>query len=363
MFSKGILLEDGKVFFSLGCNGERNEMISERTFLYKNRMSQKWRHVHDSRFLKAAKMYDASKLKIQIKITTRFLSPGINYGAYIIFKICDTRKFSSKPRYVNLKYTKGSENLHAYFATWRDDKWMMTELCRFLCHKKDTHFEVLLESFSQYYCGYGPIYIEGIEFRVIDNIKNEDTDKVRQILKSNTNNEQLSPLNEVSGKKHLMLSAKEVLYDSSNTKHFHLQPSSESRFQEVIELLPRQVFRNNCKIQSQMLSQDAEYLCYLVFKLSEKCHGLHCPVKVRNLLHRNNKQAEIIYIRSPEAWNLHENNSVPEQREDGWMEVKVWKFNSSHQLKNDCIPVNLKLIAYEGTMYGLILCGLEFWPM
>ncbi|KAI3683954.1 hypothetical protein L1987_84471 [Smallanthus sonchifolius] len=48
MFCKGILLKDGKVWFSLGSNGERNEMISARKFLYKNRRSHKWRSVQES---------------------------------------------------------------------------------------------------------------------------------------------------------------------------------------------------------------------------------------------------------------------------------------------------------------------------
>lgn len=89
---------------------------------------------------------------------------------------------------------------------------------------------------------------------------------------------------------------------------------------------------------------------------------LHSTI-VRDLVRRNKKPAEIINFRSPSPWNLHENNSVPKRREDGWMEVKVWKFNSSHQLKNDCISVNLKLVAYEGTMSGLIVCGMEIRPM
>lgn len=132
----------------------------------------------------------------------------------------------------------------------------------------------------------------------------------------------------------------------------------------MIELLPQQVLRINCKIKSQMLSQDTDYACYLVFKLSEKCRGLHCPVKVRNLLHRNKKEVEIIYFRSPKPWNLHDTNQAPQQRPDGWMEVKVWKFNLNHELiKNDSFRVNLKLISYEGTLSGLILCGLEFRPL
>ncbi|MFS7990778.1 putative phloem protein [Helianthus anomalus] len=282
-------------------------------------------------------MFDISKLNIRIKITTQFLSPGVNYGAYIIFKFCDTNKVSSKPMYVNLKYKKGGEKLHAYFAKWRDEKWMMIELYRFLSPVKDIDFEVLLESFSRYHCGNGSVYVKGIEFRAVDN---------------------LLDLNEVNRKKHLMLLAMQVSYDSSNAAHFHLQPSSESRFQEVIELLSQHVFHINYKIRSYMLSQDTEYLCYLVFKLSEKCVGLHCPVIVRDLVRRNRNKAEIIYFRSPSPWNIYENNSVPEQREDGWMEVKVWKFNSN-QLIYGRMRLNLKLVTYDGTMSGLIVHGLD----
>ncbi|KAJ0600233.1 putative phloem protein [Helianthus annuus] len=134
-------------------------------------------------------------------------------------------------------------------------------------------------------------------------------------------------------------------------------------FQEVIELLPQQVLRINCKIQSHKLSEETEYFCYLVFKLSEKCRGLHCPVKVRDLPHRKNKDDLNIYFRSPDPWNLHAFNHIPEQREDGWMEVIVCQFNSNHKLQKDRIWVNLKLLSYEGNMGGLILCGLEFRPM
>ncbi|GJR17399.1 serine/threonine-protein kinase, active site protein [Tanacetum coccineum] len=285
----------------------------------------------------------------------------------------------------------GKETLHAYFATWRDEEWMIIELCRFLNHKKDTNFEVLLESFSQYYCERNGIYIEGIEFRAIPDVNNEESVKieVQQILESNTDmvqvqqlttdSEEISKrsanddegekalsLNEVNEKKHLMLSVKEVLYDSSKVKCvklFHLKRSEEPRFQEVIELLAEQVFSVKCKIQSQMLLPDTEYMCYLVFKLSEKCHGLHCPVKIRDVLHWKNKETGILYFRTPDPWNIHDNNRVPKKREDGWMEVIVWKFNSTSELRNDYIPMHLKLIAYKGTMSGLIVGGLEIRPV
>ncbi|PWA89350.1 protein kinase-like domain, Phloem protein 2-like protein [Artemisia annua] len=135
------------------------------------------------------------------------------------------------------------------------------------------------------------------------------------------------------------------------------------RFQNVMELLARQVFRIKYKIESEKLSPFTEYACYLVFKLSEKCRELHCPVKVRDLLHRKIKETKTVYFRSPAPFNQHDGNSVPNQRADGWMEVMVWKFNSKYKLANNLIPMNLKLIAYEGTMSGLTICGMDFRPM
>ncbi|KAJ9565042.1 hypothetical protein OSB04_001008 [Centaurea solstitialis] len=170
MFRKGILFQKGEVWFSLGSDGERIEVVSARMFSYKNRWSHRWRSVRESRFRKVAEMLDISNLNIQIKITIQSLSPGINYRVFLVFKFCGLSKSGAKQMYVNLKYKKGSENLHAYFATWRDDEWMTIELCRYTSHVEDTNFEVLLESFSRCYCGRRAVYIEGIEFQAIDDV-------------------------------------------------------------------------------------------------------------------------------------------------------------------------------------------------
>ncbi|MFS8026609.1 putative phloem protein [Helianthus anomalus] len=345
------------------------------------------------RFPRVPLMMDISNLNIQARIKAQLLSPSVIYGVYLVFKFVEPNIISSKPKYVNLMYKlKENETLHAYFATWRKDKWMMVELYRFL-NKDGGDFEVLLESFSRCYCGTGPIYIEGIEFRAINNVTHEETEKskdAQQMTRSNSSmgqkqqfpadNDETLELSEnpneasklSNGKKHHMLSAKKVLYDSSNVKLFKLKPSEQSRFGEVIEVLSQQVFRIKCKIESQILSPDTDYKCYLIFKLSEKCRGLHSPVNVRGLhrpvkvegqLQQSKKEAKAIYFRTPKEWNIHDINQVPKQREDGWMEVNVWKFNSKDQLRKDCIHLNLKLISYEGTMSGLIVCGLEFRPM
>ncbi|KAM0012665.1 putative protein kinase RLK-Pelle-DLSV family [Helianthus debilis subsp. tardiflorus] len=388
LFSEGILLQDGKVWFWLGSNGERNEMISARRFSYRNRSLHKWSVVSESRFKKVAEILDISNLMIKIKTRTHFLSPDTVYGVHLVFKFCDFKGVSKNPMYVDLKYRKGRKTLHAYFAKWRDDEWMMIELYRFLNQKEDVVFTFQLESLSPYYCReHDAIYVEGIEFQAIEKVGHNGTEKsreIQQVMKSNSNVnldlrfstkneeileksknydevEKLFSLSEVDGKKHLMLLAKASLYNISETKLFNSKPSADSRFQEVIELLPQLIFHISCTIKSQMLSRDTEYVCYLVFKLSNKCNGLHCPVEVRDLLQKS-KVAEIVYFRSPSAWNVHDFTRVPKQRKDGWMEVNVGKLNSKHELQNDSVLVNLKLLSYQDNMSGLIICGVECRP-
>ncbi|KAJ0638969.1 putative protein kinase RLK-Pelle-CrRLK1L-1 family [Helianthus annuus] len=167
---EGILIQNGKVWFSLDSGSKINEMISATLFTYQNQNSQKWRHNRKSRFPRVPLMMDISNLKIQACIKAQFLTPSVTYGVYLVFKFVEPSKISSKPKYVNLMYKKENETLHAYFAIWRKDKWMMVELYRFLNNKDCGDFEVLLESFSRCYCGNGPIYIEGIEFRAINNV-------------------------------------------------------------------------------------------------------------------------------------------------------------------------------------------------
>jgi hypothetical protein len=122
------------------------------------------------RFGTVVEMLDISDLNIEIKTRAQFLSPNIVYGVYLVFRLYDSRKFSSKPMCVNLKYRKGVESLHSYFATWRDKDWMMIELYQFLNQNEDVVFEFLLESFSSHYCGESVVYVEGIEFRAIDKV-------------------------------------------------------------------------------------------------------------------------------------------------------------------------------------------------
>ncbi|GJU16069.1 kinase-like domain, phloem protein 2-like protein [Tanacetum coccineum] len=359
IFSTGILLQQDKVLLTFDGDRERNEMVSATMFSYIGSCPHELKSLPESRFGTVVEMVDISDLNIEIKTRAQFLSRDVVYGVYLVFKFCDSRNFSSKPMYVNLNYRKGHESLHAYFATWRDEQWMMIELSRFLNQNQDDVFEFLVESFSSYYCGDAAVYVEGIEFRAIDKVKHEENEKLKeaqQVLESDINvgqaqqlptkfeeifkiyrnYDKLFWLGEVEGKKFLVLSAKAALYKFSNVDIFTSKPSAKSRFQEVIELLPQQV--------------------------SEKCQGLHCPVKVQDVLHKENTEAEFVYFMTPSSLNINGITRVPKQREDGWMEIQVWKFNSTHEFKDGSLSIDMKFTSHEGIMSGLIVCGLEFRP-
>lgn len=134
------------------------------------------------------------------------------------------------------------------------------------------------------------------------------------------------------------------------------------RFAELVEILSYHELRIKCNIETQMLSSDTAYACFLVFKLSENCRGLKCPVKARDLLPYKKERTKIISLTSPSTVNLDKIKWIAEQREDGWMEVIVWE-TVFENFNDETIPMDLKLICFEGTMAGLIVCGIEFRPI
>nr|XP_043610561.1 uncharacterized protein LOC122582258 isoform X2 [Erigeron canadensis] len=374
MLRDGFLFQEGKAWFSLGSNGKRNVMISAKKLSYTNRWQRKWRSTTESRFQVVAKMLDISNLKVQIKIKPQLLLPGDNYGVHLVFKFREPGKCLAKRMYVNLKYKRGSDNLHSDFATWREDGWMMIELGQILNYKEDTEFEVLLESFSRSYCG-NSVYIEGIEFRTIDNEYEQDGSKEIEKYQESRKCEEIKKPNEeyvLVGVHYFyekicyMLSEKDPYdpfysysFENRSLNPFRTIYLADSRFQKGIELSKRQIFSVKSKIPCQMLLPGLDYMCYLVYKLSETCHGLHCPVRVRNVLQWKNKEMRLICFRPPSPWNLPDTDGSPKARDDGWMEVLVWKFNSNSGRRMYDIPMYLKFITYEGTMSGLIVSGLE----
>ncbi|GKD59003.1 phloem protein 2-like protein, partial [Tanacetum coccineum] len=189
-------------------------------------------------------MTDTSNLNIQIQINSEFSSLGIIYGAYLVFKFCDSKTDSSE-RYVKLKYRTASRTLISYVAERMDQDWMMIELCRFRSHDKVIDFEVLLKSFSGRSCGSGPIYVDGIEFRPIDNDDREES--VHRLINADSS---------VNGDKKLT----SVFYEIMERSHYDVLAMTK---QELYELLITGVLIDNGK-KLFLLSKANHKKCHML---------------------------------------------------------------------------------------------------
>nr|GFC40093.1 protein kinase-like domain, phloem protein 2-like protein [Tanacetum cinerariifolium] len=171
------------------------------------------------RFETVVEILDISDLNFEVKTRAQFLSPDVVYGVYLVFKFCDSKHSSSKPMYVNLRYRHGHKSLHAYFATWRDEQWMMIELHRFLNQNEDVEHE-----------GVGKL-IEVPEVLKsnfnVDWVHQLPTD-FKEIFKINRNYEELFWLGNIDRMKLLIVSAKAALYNVSNGHLFTSKSSSHS---------------------------------------------------------------------------------------------------------------------------------------
>ncbi|GJW14208.1 phloem protein 2-like protein [Tanacetum coccineum] len=308
--------------------------------------------------------------------------------------------------------------LNSCIVERRDSEWMIIELCRFRSHNQINDFEVQLKSFCGHLCGNGPIFLDGIEFRPIDNAYSlsplayghlilqmdheESVDKLmtaessvnrdqqlpndfQEIMTRSeydvptmtkqeldkllstgvliNNGEKLFSLSKLNCKKCHMLPTKAVINKFPDAKFTKCPFLTMSRFEEVVELHRHQAFSINSNIETKLLSPDIAYACYLVFQLPESSEGLKCPVKAQDLRNKNNKETTIIYLRAPGPIDLYRDKRVPIKREDGWMEVRVREFVYNNEIKDNYIPLELKLACLGGTMPGLIICGTEFRPL
>ncbi|GJT39789.1 phloem protein 2-like protein [Tanacetum coccineum] len=264
----------------------------------------------------------------------------------------------------------------------------MVELFRFRKSEESIDSSLLLENFSRYHCGNLGVFVEGIEFIAIRSLQYEENDKLNdetkvsgflkpeldkdsvervaidcnEILNRSENyiqdasKEELYLLllngifiDNVNGKKCHMLPAKAFLHDTSNVSYNRIpQAKCSCSFAEFVQILPCHELRMKCNIETQLLSSDTTYACFLVFKLSEKCCGLKYPVKARDLLPYKKERTNIISFTPPSIVNLDKIKWIPKQREDRWMEVIVWETIFDRQYE-EYIPMDLKLICFEGT--------------
>ncbi|KAI3828091.1 hypothetical protein L1987_02188 [Smallanthus sonchifolius] len=154
----------------------------------------------------------------------------------------------------------------------------------------------------------------------------------------------------------------------------------------------KKCFRIECKIKTRILSPQETYACYLVYKLPEDHSEFEAPLKVRdkdfykedwedtnyNNEHWEKTDYRFVFLVSPPQTpvigqkidrnahnhmsNRHKLKGHPLLRNDGWMEVQVWEFQTGTSREQIVMRVDL-VSSINVYLKGLIVQGVEFKPI
>ncbi|XP_023743705.1 uncharacterized protein LOC111891875 isoform X1 [Lactuca sativa] len=390
LLSKGIFLHRGKTWFCLDKDGEHCEMISAAECLIPIRIvsssyykqQKKSRIAVKSRFAVNYNIPYSRQFKTHVK--TQFLSSHVTYTLNLVFH---SDHYTSND-YLGLNYILAGETKSStvYLANKREDGWLMAELYQFNSDSRNVDFEITFQSNDR-------LLVEGIEFLPVERVDHQVLGDEDEDIQTNTYSEQklsweygqINKSGDVwfSRAKNrdtcYMLSAKVALLK----EEWRWRSLPESRFEEVA-FDPHGSFW--IFFSTDRLSSATTYATYLVYKLEENHFGFEPPLKVKSgdyLVGR--KDSWFIYLLWPQIpiirpkvyqsthnpMNRPQTTYLPQQRDDGWMEVKVWEFRvpfttdnySQSPFTTNSNSKNLRLTLHsENSLKGLIVQGIEFRP-
>ncbi|KAL7594773.1 hypothetical protein Lser_V15G29999 [Lactuca serriola] len=402
LLSKGILVNEGKTWFWLNKNGENCEMISPIGSLIPIDPASPEDYCRKkSRF--AVEYYAPFCLEFRTHVKTQFLSPHITYTINLVFSLDDSTKDNLGFTYKLAGQTQSSTS---YFSDKREDGWLMAELYQFTSdHTRNVDLEITFE------CPCA-IAVEGIEFQPLESVEHqllEDeevdiptvsdsdtywTDKLpsdyEDIIKWSKGSQQWKTNKELyyilvkgfpikdgkewfsldkNGRKCHVLRAKEALQKAE----WRWQSLPESRFGKVA-FGERHGFQIICI--SNILSPQTKYGSFLVYKVQEKRSAPWLSVKVHiSCRYGYPHHSRYTYLVGPQTPILRPMNyqnthtplnrpkmeGLPRLRNDGWMEVQVWEFQTDSR---GWISENLQLTVFDkSSLVGLIVEGIEFKPI
>ncbi|KAL7587440.1 hypothetical protein Lser_V15G40498 [Lactuca serriola] len=396
ILSKGILVNEGKTWFSLNKNGEHCELISAEACLiptcYESPMFPFYGRMK-SRFV-----VDSNKpycWKFKTHVETQFLSPHMTYTVSLVFDFAYTSK-----DYLGLTYILVGETqpLTVYHVDKREDGWLVADLYQFTCDGKNVDHEIMFNCKCL-------LEVDGIEFQPLERVEHEVLNDENMDMQSRSHSdtywEQKLPkdceeiimwskdrvswttkkeLYSILCKGFLINDAKEweeMLYGTSKSgfekKRVEMEVITQIKRFGKVALDPLGSFSINCS--SKMLSPQTTYACYLVYKLKQNHVS---PVKVNNVMSTApyHTHTWYIYLLSPQIpiirpkvhhnthkpLNRSKKKGLPQERNDGWMEVQVTEFQTD--TTNELIFENLQLTFPENKRHkGLIVQGIEFKPV
>ncbi|KAK1427547.1 hypothetical protein QVD17_16234 [Tagetes erecta] len=295
LFMKGVLIDNGKTWFSVNKKGQHCELISAPTCISTsdNTLFIAPNANLVSRFEHLLKYISPQELRLKVK--TQFLSPNVTYIINLVYECgcyhhCDWR--------IPFKYKLEEMSQYSMSCVARvgKDGWLRTELFQFTSTKNEHHFDIQFSS-EIMFGEDGSISIEGIEFCPVDFEKDEkkvdmqpayakwaerlpndyakiikDIDQESMTRKEIyfllrkgvyiNNSQQWFSISKKS-KKRIMLPARAILPKEnlgwsflSRRKSWHWKSLPGSRFKEAAECCDKNHFTINARIESQVLSPD-----------------------------------------------------------------------------------------------------------
>ncbi|KAJ9537575.1 hypothetical protein OSB04_030308 [Centaurea solstitialis] len=415
LLSNGILIDEGKRWFSLNKDGKHCELISASECM--NRSPYECIPYMNSRFAEGS--YEVKENNLTAHVRARFLSPEITYAVNLVHNSNRTwgiqEEYNREAAFMH-QLVGETESSISHIVIYRDG-WRTSELYQFTSDGTSFDLDIQFNFQKSYIFGNKKLVVEGIEFRPLSYVEyqvleDEEVDMqptlsidweqklpnvYEQIIKWSKRSLKWQTKKELyhlfcegflvnarkgllfkgeqwfslakNGKKCCMLPARKTLI----TSKWSWKSLSTSRFKEVAFDCHHSDFGINIKFLSGILSPRTSYACYLVYEITENRSNFMFPLSVRrgfvNLFPR------YIYLLSPHTRvicpkdyeNTHNPSDIPkfkglpQLRKDGWMEVQLCEFKTSTTPMRNLIVIAVGSLIQ--TLDGLIVQGIELKPL
>jgi len=172
-------------------------------------------------------------------------------------------------------------------------------------------------------------------------------------------------LEKASGKKCVMLAARQLWITwGKSPEYWQWISISESRFEEVAELLNVCAFEMGGSMNARYLSTGTHYSAYVVYKLRKRRYGFRdLPVQVGvGFKGQEMPKKFICFDKSNDEHKPWPKKELmkSEKREDGWIEAEIGDFFNEGGF--DEIDVSIVDITSGNWKCGVIIQGIEFRP-
>nr|XP_043630328.1 uncharacterized protein LOC122601649 [Erigeron canadensis] len=371
----------------------------------------------------------------QLLACPRFLSLNVTYNMNLFYRYLDD---VDKGEHVPLKYKLHEEKEYwTSCVAQRRGKWLISTLYQFNSYQKEHDFKIEVIGRlhpdhvhrKDVHCDSCALFLVGIEFVPVEHTEkdgNLEEDEINFDMKPNLDNNweeklpsdyaeiiKLSKDDNMQSKTHkelyyllrsgfLIHTSIEIWFSvSKSMKKCHMLPAisvlqkrstpnfffwmqqfkwksfPESRFELVAECCKIKEFTIVCELESQLLSPQTTYACYLVYKLPTN------PSLVSGLLQtddktrgESNRKLQIVDLLTPThipfiRRRVNEPHDIPKRtcrikghpklRKDGWLEIHIWDFHTD--ATNKPIMMHCHVKSYDQcNLTGLLVQGIEFRP-